>query len=73
MIKWLPALLHETNTFRHKMQSLPVVTTLIRRCSRRLLLTGELLTRRTLPVLFLWGDEEANGGADDAGGTCAVD
>ena len=66
MIEWLLALLRETDTLRNDMQSMPAVITPIRGENRKLLLTDELLARLTMPVLFLWGDEDTNGGADIA-------
>ena len=63
MIEWLLALLRHTDTLRNEMQSLPAVITPIRGTSRGLLLTDELLARLAMPVLFLWGDEDTNGGA----------
>lgn len=62
MIDWFLTLLQETDTLRNDMQSSPDVITPIRGQNRRLLLTDELLARLTMPVLFLWGDEDTNGG-----------
>lgn len=63
MIQWLLALLRETDTMGNDMRSSPDVVTPIRGHNRALLLTDELLARLTMPVLFLWGDEDTNGGA----------
>jgi 2-hydroxy-6-oxonona-2,4-dienedioate hydrolase len=68
MIEWLLALLRHTDTLRNEMQSLPAVITPIRGTNRELLLTDELLARLAMPVLFLWGDEDTNGGAAVARG-----
>jgi pimeloyl-ACP methyl ester carboxylesterase len=66
MIEWLVTLLQETDTLRNDMQSMPDLVTPIRGTNRKLFHSDELLARLTMPVLFLWGDEDTNGGADVA-------
>lgn len=66
MIDWFLALLSHTDTLRNDMASSPQAVTPIRGFNRQLLLTDEELARLTMPVLFLWGDEDTNGGAEVA-------
>lgn len=62
MIDWYLRLLRDTDTMRNDIRSSPKVITPLRGLNRRMLLTDELLARITMPVLFLWGDEDPNGG-----------
>lgn len=63
MIDWYLLLLRDTETMRNDIRSSPKVITPVRGLNERMLLTDELLARVTMPVLFLWGDEDPNGGA----------
>ena len=63
MLDWAHALLRDTNTMANEIRSLPDVVTPIRGINRDLLLTDELLAKLTMPVLFLWGADDPNGGA----------
>lgn len=62
MIDWYLRLLRDTDTMRNDIRSSPKVITPVRGLNNRMLLTDALLSRITMPVLFLWGDEDPNGG-----------
>jgi len=62
-LEWAYALLRHTDTMANEARSSPKVVTPIRGINRRLLLTDELLARLTMPLLFLWGEDDPNGGA----------
>jgi len=62
MIDWYWLLLRDTDTMRNDIRSSPSLITPIRGLNQRLLLSDDLLARVTMPVLFLWGDEDPNGG-----------
>jgi 2-hydroxy-6-oxonona-2,4-dienedioate hydrolase len=55
MLDWAHALLRHTNTMRNDVRSSPQVITPIRGQNPDVLLTDELLSRVTMPTLFLWG------------------
>jgi pimeloyl-ACP methyl ester carboxylesterase len=63
MLDWVCALLRYTDTMANDLRSSPKVVTPIRGFNRNLLLTHELLGKLTMPVLFLWGEHDPNGGA----------
>ncbi len=63
MIEWVHALLRDTRTLANDVRSMPDVVTPLRGVNRDLLLDDELLARLTMPVLFLWGECDPNGGA----------
>jgi 2-hydroxy-6-oxonona-2,4-dienedioate hydrolase len=62
MVDWFVSLLRDTNTMKNDVRSSPKVITPLRGLNKRMLLPDELLERVTMPVLFLWGDEDPNGG-----------
>lgn len=62
MLDWFVSLLRDTQTMRNDLRASPKAVTPVRGLNRRMLLTDELLARVTMPVLFLWGDEDPNGG-----------
>ncbi len=62
MIDWYLLLLRDTDTMGNDVRSSPKMITPLRGLNERVLLTDELLARVTMPVLFLWGDEDPNGG-----------
>jgi pimeloyl-ACP methyl ester carboxylesterase len=62
MIDWFLSVLRDTDTMKNELRSSPKVITPIRGLDPRMLLPSELLSRVTMPVLFLWGDEDPNGG-----------
>lgn len=62
MIDWFLAVLRDTNTMANDLRSSPKIITPIRGFNERMLHTDELLARLTMPALFLWGDEDPNGG-----------
>jgi pimeloyl-ACP methyl ester carboxylesterase len=66
MVDWFVSLLRDTDTFANDQRSAPDVVTPIRGHNRRVWFTDDLLAKVTMPVLFLWGDEDTNGGADVA-------
>lgn len=68
MLDWSHALLRHTDTLRHDMRSSPRVFTPIRGQNLELLLDDDLLSALTMPVLFLWGEDDPNGGAAVARG-----
>ncbi len=63
MLDWAHALLRHTDTFANDIRSSPRVFTALRGQNLKLLLTDDLLSRLTMPVLFLWGEDDPNGGA----------
>ena len=63
MIGWVHALFRYTDTMVNDTRSSPAVVTPIKGHNDNLLLTDELLARLTMPVLFLWGEDDPNGGA----------
>jgi pimeloyl-ACP methyl ester carboxylesterase len=63
MLDWAYALLRHTNTMANDVRSSPKVVTPLRGFNKGLLLSDELLARLTMPVLFLWGEHDPNGGA----------
>jgi len=71
MIDWFVSLLRDTDTMRNEIRSSPKVITPICGLNERMLLQSGLLSRVTMPVLFLWGDEDPNGGEDVARGFSA--
>lgn len=62
MIDWYLALLRDTPTMVNDIRSSPKAITPLRGLNQRMLHTDELLARVTMPALFLWGDEDPNGG-----------
>jgi 2-hydroxy-6-oxonona-2,4-dienedioate hydrolase/4,5:9,10-diseco-3-hydroxy-5,9,17-trioxoandrosta-1(10),2-diene-4-oate hydrolase len=62
MIDWFVSVLRDTDTMQNELRSSPKVITPMRGLNPRMLLGSELLSRVTMPVLFLWGDEDPNGG-----------
>ena len=63
MLDWTHALLRHTDTLRHDVRSSPRVFTPIRGQNLELLLDDDVLSALTMPVLFLWGQDDPNGGA----------
>jgi len=63
MIVWVYLLLRETDTLANELRSSPKVVTPIKGFNMELLLTDDLLSKLTMPVLFLWGEDDPNGGA----------
>ena len=62
MIDWFVSVLRDTDTNRNEVRSSPKVITPMRGLNTRMLLQSDVLSRVTMPVLFLWGDEDPNGG-----------
>ncbi len=62
MIDWAHALMRHTDTLRNDVLSSPDVITPIRGQNTDLLLTDALLSKLEMPVLFLWGADDPNGG-----------
>lgn len=62
MLDWFVALLRDTNTMRNDLRSSPRVITPVRGLNARVLLDDDVLGRVTPPTLFLWGEEDPNGG-----------
>lgn len=63
MIDWFVALHRNTATMTNDARSSPQIISPMRGLNRRVLHTDALLTRLTMPTLFLWGDEDPNGGS----------
>jgi len=63
MVKTALRLLRHTNTLINEGDSSPQLFTPIKGQNDDVLLTDELLSKLTMPVLFLWGEEDPNGGA----------
>lgn len=61
-LDWTVSLLRDTNTLANDMRASPAVVTPLRGLNRDVLLTDTVLARVTMPTLFLWGDEDPNGG-----------
>ncbi len=62
MLDWAHALLRQTDTLANDVRSSPEVFTPIRGQNVDLHLGDEVLTKLTMPVLFLWGEDDPNGG-----------
>lgn len=62
MLDWTVSLLRETDTFRNERRASPTVVTPLKGLNRGLLLSDETLASVTTPCLFLWGEEDPNGG-----------
>ncbi len=63
MLDWAHALLRHTDTLANDVRSSPEVFTPIRGQNVDLHLGDDVLSRLTMPVLFLWGEDDPNGGA----------
>ncbi len=62
MIDWFLSVQRDTDTMANDLRSSPKIISPVRGLNERMLHTDELLTRVTMPTLFLWGDEDPNGG-----------
>lgn len=62
MVDWYVSLQRDTHTMANDLGSSPKIITPIKGLNQRMLHTDELLARLTMPTLFLWGDEDPNGG-----------
>lgn len=62
MLDWAHALLRHTDTMANDLGSSPKLFTPIRGQNNDVLLTDDLLSKLTMPVLFLWGEDDPNGG-----------
>lgn len=63
MLDWAHALLRHTDTMAKDLRSSPKLFTPIRGQNDDVLLTDDLLSKLTMPVLFLWGENDPNGGS----------
>ena len=63
MLDWAHALLRHTDTLANDTRSSPKLFTPIKGQNDDVLLSDELLAKLTMPVLFLWGENDPNGGA----------
>ena len=62
MIDWFHGVLRDTDTMANDMRSTPKLISPVKGLNERALHTDALLDRVTMPALFLWGDEDPNGG-----------
>jgi pimeloyl-ACP methyl ester carboxylesterase len=62
MVDWYVSVLRDTDTMRNEVRSSPKVVTPISGLNQRMLLSDDVVSHVTMPVLFLWGDEDPNGG-----------
>jgi pimeloyl-ACP methyl ester carboxylesterase len=62
MIDWFLSVQRDTDTMANDLRSSPQIVAPVRGLNQRMLHTDELLARVTMPALFLWGDEDPNGG-----------
>jgi pimeloyl-ACP methyl ester carboxylesterase len=63
MLDWVHALMRHTETLANDVRSLPKVFTPIRGQNPDVLHADEVLAKLNMPALFLWGEEDPNGGA----------
>lgn len=63
MVEWFFLMLRDTDTMMNEINSTPEVFTPIAGLNREMLLTDAELARVAVPVLFVWGEEDPNGGA----------
>ena len=63
MLDWAYALLRHTDSLANDLRSSPDVFTPIRGQNVDVHLGDDVLSRLTMPVLFLWGEDDPNGGA----------
>ena len=62
MIDWFLSVQRDTETMANDLRSSPKIVTPVRGLNERILHKDELLARVKMPTLFLWGDEDPNGG-----------
>ncbi len=65
-LDWAHALLRHTDTLANDIASTSPVFSPVKGQADGVPLTDKLLSRLTMPVLFLWGEEDPNGGAEIA-------
>jgi pimeloyl-ACP methyl ester carboxylesterase len=65
-LDWYVALLRHTHTMRNDIEASPQLISLIHGMNERVLLPASLLAGIRTPILFLWGEDDPNGGADIA-------
>lgn len=63
MLDWAYRLLKHTDTLANDSGSSPKLFTPIKGQNSKVLLTDALLSKVTMPVLFLWGEHDPNGGS----------
>lgn len=63
MLDWAHALLRHTDTMANDVRSSPKLFTPIKGQNPDVLFADELLSKLTMPTLFLWGEDDPNGGA----------
>lgn len=63
MLDWVHSLLNDTDTLANESRSTPKLFTPIKGQNTAVHFTDELLSKITMPVLFLWGADDPNGGA----------
>ena len=66
MVDWTVSVMRDTDTLANDMRASPTLVTPIRGLNRDVLLSDETLAKVESPALFLWGDEDTNGGEDVA-------
>ena len=65
-VGWFLALLRDTPTMRNELAATPRVILPVRGMDERVLIPAALRAATRTPVLFVWGDEDPNGGPDIA-------
>jgi pimeloyl-ACP methyl ester carboxylesterase len=63
MLDWVCNLFKQTETMKNETLSTPKLFTPIKGQNHAVHLTDDLLAKLTMPVLFLWGEVDPNGGA----------
>ncbi len=63
MLDWFVSLMNNTDSLRNEIRSMPRVITPIAGLNQAMLLERSLIEKITMPVKFLWGEDDPNGGA----------
>lgn len=66
MLDWTLRLMRDTDTLRNDLRSSPTLIRPIRGYNDAVFLGDDVLARLTMPVLFLWGEDDPNGGPAEA-------
>jgi pimeloyl-ACP methyl ester carboxylesterase len=66
MFDWFASCLRDTETMANEMRSMPRLITPLHGLNERMLMGDDLLERVLMPVSFLWGTDDPNGGEEIA-------